>query len=199
MAKPFLDAGIPIFIDKPLAITSDDLAYFSEENRSGKFIMSCSSMRYSSECRAVKTEMADMGNIELVTVVGVKDWTKYGIHMLEGLFALLDDPIPESVQHISESGKDIVFIKFQNGILATVHLFMDITATFQLSIFGHNSWQLIEIKNSYSMFKENLIEFVKSVGEGKPRLAFEKTERIIRTLIAAKESLELDGKTIRLI
>src|SRR3989339_1535457 len=28
MAKPFIDASIPIFIDKPLSITAEDLGYF---------------------------------------------------------------------------------------------------------------------------------------------------------------------------
>ena len=199
MAKPFLDADVPIFIDKPLAITYNDLDYFNEQNEKGKFIMSCSSMRYATECRAVKSEMASLGKIELVTVVGSRDWTKYGVHMLEALFALLDDPIAESVRHVSESGKDIVFIKFENGLLATVHLFMDIATTFQLSLFGLDGWRLVEIKNSYSMFKENLMEFIRSVGKGNPRLNFEKTENIIRTLIGAQESLGLGGKTVRLI
>ncbi len=198
MAKPFLEAGIPIFIDKPLAITSADLAYFSEQNEKGKLLMSSSSMRYSSECRAVKTELTSLGRIELATVVGKKDWTKYGVHMLEALFAILDDPKVVSVQHISESGKDIVLIKFENGLLATVHLFMNITGTFQLSLFGRDGWQLVDIKNSYSMFKENINEFIRSVQEGKSRIPFEKTENIIRTLIGAKESLEQGGKTIYL-
>ncbi len=156
-------------------------------------------MRYSSECRAVKTELTSLGRIELATVVGKKDWTKYGVHMLEALFAILDDPKVVSVQHISESGKDIVLIKFENGLLATVHLFMDITGTFQLSLFGRDGWQLVDIKNSYSMFKENINEFIRSVQEGKSRLPFEKTENIIRTLIGAKESLELGGEKIHFI
>ncbi|MCK5462854.1 MAG: Gfo/Idh/MocA family oxidoreductase [Bacteroidales bacterium] len=199
MAKPFIDADIPVFIDKPLAITSDDLAYFTGQNEKGKFIMSSSSMRYSFECRTVKTELALLGKIELATVIGTKDWVKYGIHMLEALFALLNDPIAVSVQHISESGKDIVLIKFKNGLLATVHLFMDIRATFQLSLFGRDGWRLVEIKDSYSMFKENINEFIRSVREGQARLAFEKTENIIRTLIGAQDSLECGGKTIHLI
>jgi len=198
MSKPFIDAGVPIFIDKPLAITTEDLAYFSEKDKSGKFLMSCSSMRYSNECRTVKTEIESLGKLELATVVGKKDWTKYGVHMLEALFALLDDPKAISVQHVNESGKDIVVVKFENGFIATVHLFMDITATFQITLFGQDGWRLIDIKNSYSMFKENLIEFIKSVKEGKSRLSFEKTENIIRTLIAANESFEQHGKIIEL-
>lgn len=198
MAKPFLDAGVPIFIDKPLAITTEELAYFSEQNNNGKFLMSCSSMRYSSECRTVKTEIDSLGKLELATVVGKKDWPKYGVHMLEALFALLDDPKAISVRHVSESGKEIVIVKFETGFIATIHLFMDIAATFQITLYGQDEWRLIDIKNSYSMFKENLNEFIKSVKEGKSRLPFEKTENIIKTLIGANESLEQNGKVIDL-
>jgi predicted dehydrogenase len=199
MAKPFLDDDIPIFVDKPLAITAEDLSYFSRQNAKGKLIMSCSSMRYSIECRTLRTELASLGKVELATVIGKKGWVKYGVHMLEALFALLDDPIAASVQHVSESGKDIVLINFENGLLATVHIFMDIALTFQLSLFGREGWRLVEIKDSYWMFKENLKEFIQSVREGKARLSFEKTENIIRTLIGAKDSLEKGGQTVHLI
>ncbi|WP_419212088.1 Gfo/Idh/MocA family oxidoreductase [Maribacter sp. X9] len=198
MAKPFIDADVPIFIDKPLAITVEDLQYFSAQSSNGKFIMSCSSMRYSNECRIVKQELASLGNLELATAVGKKDWNKYGVHLLEALFSLLDDPKPISVKHVGQEGKDIVSIKFENGLLATVHLFMDIAPTFQVSLFGQKGWRSIEIKNSYSMFRDNIIEFVRSVKERKPRLWFKKTEAIIKTLIAATESLEKQGETVYL-
>ncbi len=196
MAKPFIDANIPIFIDKPLSITTEELAWFSEQHAKGKFIMSCSSMRYSNECRTAKTEKHTLGPIELITAVGKKDWIKYGVHLLEAIFSLLDDPKTYSVKHIGKKNKDIVQIELATGVQVVVHLFMDITPTFQLSIFGQDGWRLVDIKNSYSMFRDNIIEFIKSVEEGKPRLSFDKTENIIRTLIAAKESLEQRGKTM---
>lgn len=199
MAKPFIDANIPIFIDKPLAITHEALEYFSEEIDKGKFIMSCSSMRYSNECRAAKQELSDLGQIELVSAIGKKDWVKYGVHMLEAIFALLDDPVPVSVQHFGKDEKDSVCINLQNDLPIVVHIFKDITPIFQISLFGQEGWKLIEIKNSYSMFRDNIIEFIRSVQEGKPRLSFDKTERIVRTLIGAKESLANEGKSIDLI
>lgn len=198
MAKPFIDAGIPIFIDKPLAITTADLDYFSTESAKGNLIMSCSSMRYANECRVVKQGLAFLGKLELATAVGKKDWVKYGVHLLEALFALLDDPKPVTVKHIGKMNKDIVHLEFENGFQAVLHLFMDITPTFQISLFGQEGWRLVDIKNSYSMFRDNIIEFIRSVQDGKPRLPFDKTENIIRTLIGAKESLKYSGKTIDL-
>lgn len=199
MAKPFLDAGVPIFIDKPLAITHEDLNYFAQQDQAGKFFMSCSSMRYAAECLAVKPDLDTFGEIELATVVGKKDWIKYGVHMLEALFALFDDPKVATVKHAGKSGKDIVVIEFETGSLASVHLFYNITPTFQISIFGEKKWELIQIKNSYSMFRDNLNEFIKSIQQRNTRLAFNKTDNIIRTLIAAKESGEQGGKTIQLL
>ena len=198
MAKPFIDAGIPIFIDKPLAITHKDLAYFSRENARGKLIMSGSSMRYANECRTAKTEVASLGKLELVTATGKKDWIKYGVHLLEGVVAILDDPKPVCVKNVGKAQKDVVYIEYENGIQVVVNIFMDITPTFQISLFGQKGWKIIGIRNSYSMFRDNIIEFIRSVQEGKSRLEFEKTKNIIRTLIAGKESLEKDGKTINL-
>lgn len=198
MAKPFINAGIPIFIDKPLAITLEDLQYFSNEQAKGKFIMSCSSMRYANECKIVKQELPSLGKLELATATGKKDWIKYGVHLMEALFSLLDDPKPVSVKHVGKTDKDIVIIEFETGVVASFHLFMDIAPTLQISLFGQNGWRLMDIKNSYSMFRDNIIEFIRSVQEGKPRLSFGKTENIIKTLIGANESLQQGGKLIRL-
>lgn len=198
LSRLFIDANVPLFVDKPLATNPSDLAYFSEQAAKGKFIMSCSSMRYATECRAVKNEFAALGPLLLATAVGKKDWIKYGVHMLEALFMLLDDPTPVAVQHVSQTDKDIVYIEFADGFRATVHLFMDISLTFQLSLFGKDGWRLIEVKNWYGMFRDNITEFIRSVREGRPRLPFAKTETIIRTLLAARESLDQGGSVIQL-
>ncbi len=198
MSRPFIEAGIPIFIDKPLAINHEDLAWFVEQEQNGSFIMSCSSMRYANECRILKTDMSKLGKIELVTAVGKKDWKKYGVHLLEAIFALLDDPKTVSVQNVGSTDKAIVHLELENGIQVMVHIFQNISPTFQLSVFGSDDWEKVEIKNSYSMFRDNIIEFIRSVQEGKSRLPFHKTENIIKTLIAAHESLGAGGKVIRL-
>jgi predicted dehydrogenase len=198
MCKPFFSAGVPVFIDKPLAATMQDLEWFEEQHINGKFFMSCSSMRYSNEARTAKTELESLGKIELVTCVGKKDWQKYGVHLLEAMFSLLDDPQAISVRHIGKKDKDIVHLEFENGIQATVHLFMDISSTFQLSVFGQKAWKLVDVRNSYSMFRDNIIEFLRSVEEGKPRLEFSKTQNIINTLISADESLKAGGSVIKI-
>jgi predicted dehydrogenase len=196
MATPFLEAGVPIFIDKPLAISREELDWFAGHAANGRFLMSCSSMRYANECRSAKSRIRTLGKIALVTGVGKKDWIKYGVHLLEAVFSLLDDPRPLSVRHVGEKDRDIVHLELENGLQVVLHLFMDITSTFQLSLFGSDGWTLVDIRNSYSMFRDNIIEFIRSVEEGKPRLSFHKTEQIIKTLITARESLQQEGRKL---
>lgn len=198
MAAPFIAAGLPVFIDKPLAYSAEDLQWFSDQHTEGKFIMSCSSMRYANECRIARQELKTLGQLELITAVGKKDWKKYGVHLLEAVFGILDDPEPASVRHVGELGKEIVHLRLRDGLQITFYLFNDITGTFQLSLFGQQGWKLVDIRNSYSMFRDNIIEFVRSVEEGKPRLAFSKTRNIISIIIAAKESRENGGKEVLL-
>lgn len=198
IAQPFIEAGVPIFIDKPLCSSPEDLEYFKAEVSKGKFIMSCSSMRYASECRSVKTEMNTYGALELITAVGKKDWIKYGVHMLEAIFYLVDDMVPVSVTNVGKEGKDIVVIEFESGLQAVIQLYMDIAPTFQVSVFGKDKWKLIEIRNSYAMFRDNIIEFIRSLQEGKPRLEFRKTEQIIKVVIAGHQSLQQNGRKIYL-
>jgi len=196
MAHPFIEANIPIFIDKPLAYSYEDLEWFSEQVAKGKFMMSCSSMRYANECRIAKQELGSLGPIELVTAVGKKDWKKYGIHLLEAVFGVLGDPISECVQHIGEWGREIVYVRLVGGADVTLHLFNEISGTFQVTFFGRQGWKSVDIRNSYSMFRDNLIEFVRSVEEGKPRLDFEKTLRLMTIIITADESRKQGGKRI---
>lgn len=198
MAKPFIDAGIPIFIDKPLCATKRELDYFASEIARGKFIMSCSSLRYAGELMAVKSGAKALGEIELVTGVGKKDWLKYGIHILEGIVSVLNDPKPKSVINIGSRNKNIVQIIYENDVQVMLHLFEDLVPTMQISFFGRDQWRIAEIKNSYAMFRDNIIEFIRSVNEGKPRLDFYKTDQIIRVMIAANESLDAGGELINL-
>ena len=194
MSAPFIKEGIPVFIDKPLAYSSEDLEWFAGQQAQGKFIMSCSSMRYANECRIAKQELDGLGAIELVTAVGKKDWKKYGIHLLEAVFAVLDDPQAGTVQYNGTLGREMVLVELTDGRSVSLHLFNDISGTFQLSFFGRQGWKLVDIRNSYSMFRDTIIEFVRSVEEGRPRLDFNKTKQLIRILIAANES-RLQGGT----
>ena len=48
-AMPFIEAGVPVFIDKPIAGNLKDIKIFEELDRQGKVILGTSAMRYTYE------------------------------------------------------------------------------------------------------------------------------------------------------
>ena len=195
MAQAFIDADVPIFIDKPLAFCADDLAYFTQQVQTGKFIMSCSAMRYSAGNQSQRDALANIGQVQLAVAVGAKSLRTYAVHYLEGLIAFLGDPIVESVRHLSQDGKDILYLELEGGILATVHVFQGITDG-QLTIYGDTGAVHVNHGGAYVCFRAQLIEAVRSFRQGTPRLDFARTHNIIAALVAARESLEQNGKTM---
>ena len=197
MAKPFIDANVPIFIDKPLAFCREDLNYFTDQIESGKFIMSSSAMRYSAGNQSMREHLPTVGNIKLAVAVGAKDLRKYAVHYLEGMIAFLGDPKVNAVQHISDSEKDIIYLELDNGILATVHVFEGIAGG-ELSIYGDKGSLNVNHGGAYVCFRAQLIDVIRSFKAGKARLDYSKTYNIINTLVGARESLEQGGKKIDL-
>lgn len=197
MAQPFIDAGVPLFVDKPLAFSRDDLNYFTDKVNQGKFIMSCSAMRYSAGVQSFRDQLGNIGQLKLAVAVGAKDLRKYAVHYLEGMIAFLGDPKISAVRHISDSGRDIVYLELESGAVATIHVFKSIAGG-ELNFYGDKGCLNINHGGAYVCFRAQLIEAVRSFREGRPRLEYAKTYNIINALVGARESLEQGGKTIKL-
>ncbi|QQR81419.1 MAG: Gfo/Idh/MocA family oxidoreductase [Deltaproteobacteria bacterium] len=74
MSIPFLDAGLPIYIDKPIALTLDDIeSLYSYQQYNGQ-IFSCSAMRFSEELQLSALDRENLGDIGHIQAVIPKSW-----------------------------------------------------------------------------------------------------------------------------
>ncbi len=198
MAKPFIEADVPIFIDKPLAFCRADLDWFSEQVQAGKFIMSSSALRYSAGVQTHRAEVSALGSLQMAIAVGQKDLRKYAVHQLEGMLSLLDDPKIVSARHVSQtSGKDILYFEFETGMLGMVAVFKDIIGS-ELNVYGEQGMLSVSHGGAYPAFRTHIVETIHSFRAGKPRLPFEKTWNVIAALCAARASLENGGKSVEI-
>lgn len=85
-APAFIKAGLPIYIDKPLANTVDDAQNFLDMQKTPEQIFSCSALRYLKELTPVRKRVQDIQSIRAHTP---KSWSLYGIHIIEPVIALL--------------------------------------------------------------------------------------------------------------
>lgn len=72
-ARPFIQAGVPVFIDKPLCDNRLDLAQFSKWVAEGKPLISSSAMRFAKECTC-RTATHALGQLRHVSATMAKSW-----------------------------------------------------------------------------------------------------------------------------
>ncbi len=132
-AEPFLRAGKPVFIDKPLVGNLRDLKRARELARQGAVILGSSSARYAFEIRALLDMPAEERG-QIVTVYGTSgvDEFNYGIHIVEAIGGIMG-PGARSVRYMGRGeagGKytESYFVRYEDGRSAVYTLF---TGTWQ--------------------------------------------------------------------
>ena len=120
-AEPALALGLPIFIDKPLALSLNDLkALYGKQLYPGQ-IFSCSALRYSSSIIPSKGH-PNLDDCYKVIASAPKSWEKYGVHLFEGVFRIYPQLINEFhdakiVKAGDLGGSRKVIAKLRNGFI----------------------------------------------------------------------------------
>ena len=88
-ARPLIEAGLPVFVDKPMVDAADDLAAFHRWLEGGAAILSTSCMRYAGAFRGLRDRLDEVGEARLIVATMMKSWERYGIHAVEAEYGLL--------------------------------------------------------------------------------------------------------------
>lgn len=188
--RPFIEAGIPVFVDKPMVDNRKDLDIFCKWVHNGARIMSSSSMRYCKEYAPYRMSTNDLGKLRYLSITTPKSWERYGIHALEGIYPILG-PGFESVRNTGDRDRNIVHIKHKNGVDVVIAAISDMYGAFgTLQICGTKGHAMSVMKDSYFSFKEQLEAFITYLRTGVRTFPFEETIELMKIIIAGIESRE---------
>ncbi len=97
-AMPFLEAGLPVLVDKPFATTIEDADAMLAAARAP--LLSASALRWADEVVQTKAALERIGGAEIVVATGPADpdnaysgWHYYGVHPVEMALAMVDGEI----------------------------------------------------------------------------------------------------------
>ncbi len=127
-AMPFIEAGVPVFIDKPIAGNLKDLKIFEKLAEEGKTILGTSAMRYTYEHESFFAIPAEeRGDIVHISVMVGVDEFNYAIHAVESVMGFLGDVNPVSTRYmgtglVGETPCDSYYVRFENGVTACYHI-----------------------------------------------------------------------------
>lgn len=195
-ARPFVEAGLPVFIDKPLADNVGDLKTILGWVKNGARIMSSSSLRYTKEYEPYMRRTAELGELRYINMTMPKSWERYGIHALEPVYCITGGGYL-TVQNTGGINNNIVHLTHRDGIDVNLALIYDSAAS-DMKIVGTKDSVCLTNKDSFYSFKKQLCEFVKYVETGVRPYPFEETAELSEIIIAGIKSREEGGRKINL-
>lgn len=184
LAMPLLEAGLPVFVDKPLTLRRDELDAFRPHLEGGQ-LMSCSGLRFAVELDPLRSSD---GLGELVAVRGtvINSWETYGIHLIDAILGATDLR-PTSVRRIPAKHDALVVETVQGAVIA-IDALGKLPKVFNLIFFGRDRIFASDLMDNFGAFRRLLDAFFRMVETGKPPVDPEQTVLSIATLIAGKEA-----------
>jgi predicted dehydrogenase len=193
LARPFIEAGLPTFIDKPMSTEYRDAAeLFELADKTGAPLMSCSALRFAAELEPARAELERIGKLSSVISTGPGDWYYYGVHAVELLGAVAGTGAATLHRH-SFDQRDVAVISYPDGPTAIVQTLRDASYVFELVAYGENGQLSIEVKDSLAFYSNTIREVVKMAETGKAPLTAAQTLEVIAILRAGEASAETGG------
>jgi predicted dehydrogenase len=195
-SRPFVEAGLPVFIDKPLADTEADLKQFAAWVAAGKPILSSSCMRYAKEFMPWRLSTRDLGELRLVTATTPKSWEAYGIHALEGLYPILG-PGFLTIRNTGTAERNVVHLTHARGADVVVVASADMFGGFGLlQLVGTKGRVQTAFADTHFAFKAQLAAFVDWLRTGVAPYPFAETVELMKLVIGGIESRRRGGAEI---
>lgn len=143
LAMPFVKAGLPVFVDKPFAISTEDARRMVDVAQAhGVPITSASSLRYALEVQDLQRRSDQLGAVIGADVYGPASLHPrnpglfhYGVHAVEMLFAIMGTGC-SSVRCVWEQGAEVVVGRWSGGRLGVVRGTRAGTPAFGFAVFG---------------------------------------------------------------
>ena len=188
-----LEAGIPTFCDKPLAMTARRAHEIAQMVRkTGTPFMSASSLRFVPDILALREELRDLGDVNLVTSVCGNELVYYGIHALSMYYGIFGGGAV-SCMNVGQPDRNIVRVRFEGGrdLVLIVAEREHMRAGYQIDLFGTAGWRTVNpnLADLYWYLQERFIHMLRT---GEEPVPVEEEVEVIAVLEAGKRSLTED-------
>ncbi len=182
MALPFLRAGIPIFIDKPLALTVKEAEKLLNAQQYKDQIFTCSALRFAKELKLTELEKKKIGKIYHLEGSVPKYWDTYAVHLIEPIITFC--PQRGRLKKVSpflKNGINMTFIEWEN-----TSAFLKVTGktpcSFKIKYMGEHGEIEKLFEDSYSCFKKSLERFILTINNKEKNIDRADTLEIVKII-----------------
>ncbi len=163
-AAPFLEAGIPVFVDKPLALTVYEARRLLDLQQHPGQLFSCSALRYAKEFQLSDAEKSQIGRLRHIHAIVPKDWDKYAVHVIEPMLLLASERgIVERTAVWRAGDATTVAVAYSGDFQALVSTLGSSQAPLALRVIGETGWKDLIYQDTFPAFRGALFEFVQGI------------------------------------
>jgi len=182
-ARPFVDAGKSVLIDKPIVGNLRDAAVILDWMKQGKRITGGSSLRFNQEVSEfLAAPEEERGLVQTAyTVIGVDDFN-YGIHAYS-LLSCLMGPGVQSAQYLGSSNQKQLMLQWLDGRIALLTVGKTAWLPFNLTVV--TTKKVVQIAVDNTKIYQSLLEAQLPYFTGQTNKRALETEEILEPELAA--------------
>jgi hypothetical protein len=187
IVKPCLENGMPIYIDKPIALSLMDLSYIYDLEKYSGQIFTCSALRYSDELNKKNIDLDEIGKIIEIEGFTPKSWDKYAIHIIEPILNIIsaNDKIVKSNKYYYKDTSKLM-LDWSSGLKTSFNTLGNIEANLYLKIIGTKRTKKLIFTNTFQSFRSALQDFIDGIKEKDCRSKKEYNYKVIDILERGK-------------
>lgn len=206
MARPFIEKGIPIYIDKVLAHNLEDMNKIINATGDDYPIMAGSPSRYSLNIEKAKKEIGDLSSVRSIFGTSGVTWIRYANHLLDGICHLFGTDV-DTVQNVGKDGFDIVHICYKNGLNMVLQVITGLSEPIEFTCYskaGQDHYKCVwsdsdqNYKSYFSGFCGMLETFTEMVKTGKQVLPLSECVNVSKIVIAGEISRNEGGRIVNI-
>lgn len=179
---PFLNVGLPVFVDKPFAIKVEHAEEMFRMRQYDSQIFTCSSIKYAEELYLTEEDRENLGKILYVETGLGKYWDTYAIHMLDPLISQLPDRGELLEVKAVKNGEIHQAIVAWENINLYIKLTGEIPTTPYITYYGEKTSLTKEFYDAFSCFKNSLRHFIKQINRKQLLIPTEETLELVKIL-----------------
>lgn len=188
-ARPFMEAGLPVYVDKPAALSMNALAELYSLERYPGQLFTCSALRYSQELMLSEEDRSALGSLREIHAMTPKSWDKYAIHVIEPVLSMLRGElhVQQLHRHAARAEGGAITAVCQDGVIVRIFAVGDdASAPLTIRVIGQRGWRELEFKDSFSAFKAALQDFVDGIVERSVKSPRRFNESVVELIAAGR-------------
>ncbi|MBK8161317.1 MAG: Gfo/Idh/MocA family oxidoreductase [Rhodospirillaceae bacterium] len=163
-AVPFLRAGLPVYLDKPLALSIAAANQLLAEERYPGQIFTGTAVAWAEEMRLTPEQATRIGKVRHVIGVTPKYWDTYAVHVIEPALQLLgEETAPAEITATGGGTQRLVDAVWASGATAQFAALGSIAAPISLAVYGESGHDNLVFRDSFTAFRTALQQFCTGV------------------------------------